>query len=57
MLEGFIRSPGSIVRANGPTKCGGYLLRSSLAAALLDGSFERPAGETSGISSGIALTH
>jgi hypothetical protein len=40
MLEGFIRSPGSIVRANGPTKCGGYLLRSSLAAALLDGLFE-----------------
>src|SRR5207237_2315281 len=29
--------------ANGSTKCGGYLLGSSLAAALLDGLFEHPA--------------
>jgi hypothetical protein len=34
VLEGFFRSPRSIEWANGPTKCGGYLLRSSLAAAL-----------------------
>ena len=45
MLEGFFRSPSSIVRANGPTECGRYLLRSSLAAALLDGLFEHPARE------------
>jgi len=31
---GFFRSPRSIEWANGPTKCGRYLLRSSLAAAL-----------------------
>jgi hypothetical protein len=41
-LEGLFRSPGSIARANGPTKCGPYLLASSLAAALLDGLFEHP---------------
>jgi len=41
-LEGFFRSPRSIVRANGPTKCGPYLLASSLTAALLDGLFEHP---------------
>jgi len=35
VLEGFFRSPRSIEWANGPTKCGGYLLRSSLVAALL----------------------
>jgi hypothetical protein len=29
-------------RANGYTKCGPYLLASSLAAALLDGLFEHP---------------
>jgi hypothetical protein len=33
-LEGVFRSPRSIEWANGPTKCGGYLLGSSLAAAL-----------------------
>src|SRR5262245_32207622 len=33
-LEGSFRSPGSIEWSNGPTKCGGYLLRSSLTAAL-----------------------
>jgi len=43
VLEGFFRSPRSIEWANGPTKCGGYLLRSSLAAALLDKLFEHPA--------------
>ena len=72
VLEGFIRSPESIVRANGPTKCGGCLFRSSLAAALHaerrilvrrgwvgenSGSFEHPAGKGSGTCSGIALTH
>ena len=41
-LEGLFRSPRSIARANGPTKCGPYLLASSLAAALLDGLFEHP---------------
>jgi hypothetical protein len=41
-LEGLFRSPRSILRANGYTKCGGYLLASSLAAALLDGLFEHP---------------
>jgi len=34
-LEGPIRSPRSILRANGHTQCGWYLLASSLAAALL----------------------
>jgi len=42
-LEGLIRSPTSILEANGPTKCGTYLLASSLAAVLLDGLFEHPA--------------
>ncbi len=41
--EGLIRSPRSIARANGYTKCGPYLLASSLATALLDGLFEHPA--------------
>jgi hypothetical protein len=43
VLEGIFRSPRSILRANGHTKCGWYLLASSLAAALLDGLFEHPA--------------
>jgi hypothetical protein len=42
-LEGIFRSPRSILRANGHTKCGWYLLASSLAAALLDELFEHPA--------------
>jgi hypothetical protein len=42
-LEGISRSPRSILRANGHTKCGWYLLASSLATALLDGLFEHPA--------------
>jgi hypothetical protein len=42
-LKGLFRSPRSIVGANGPTKCGTYLLASSLAAALLDSLFEHPA--------------
>ena len=42
VLEGRCRSPRSIVRANGPTKCGPYLLAPSLAAALPDGLFEHP---------------
>ena len=33
-LEGIFRSPRSMLRANGYTKCGPYLLASSLAAAL-----------------------
>ena len=33
-LEGIFRSPRSILLANGYTKCGRYLLASSLAAAL-----------------------
>ncbi len=37
VLEGVFRSPGLILRANGSTKCGRHLLRSSLAAALLSG--------------------
>ncbi len=44
-LEGIFRSPRSILRANGHTKCGWYLLASSLAAALLDSLFEHPAGD------------
>jgi hypothetical protein len=58
-MMGFFCSPRFIVRANGPTKCGRYLLRSSLAAALpaewrvlarrgwageKSGLFEHPAG-------------
>jgi hypothetical protein len=42
-LEGIFRSPRVIIWANGYTKCGWYLLASSLAAALLDGLFEHPA--------------
>jgi hypothetical protein len=42
-LEGIFRSPRSILRANGHTKCGWYLLASSLAAAALNGHFEHPA--------------
>jgi hypothetical protein len=38
----IFHSPRSIIRANGFTKCGPYLLASSLAAALLDGLFEHP---------------
>ena len=34
-----------IAKANGYTKCGPYLLTSSLAAALLDSLFEHPAGD------------
>ena len=41
-LEDILRSPRSILGANGHTKCGWYLLASSLAAALLDGLFEHP---------------
>ena len=33
-LEGIFHSPRSILRANGLTQCGTYLLASSLAAAL-----------------------
>jgi hypothetical protein len=36
VLEGIFRSPRSILGANGHTKCGWYLLASSLAAGLLD---------------------
>jgi hypothetical protein len=43
ILEGVFRSPGLILRVNGSTKCGRYLLRSSLAAALLSGLFDHPA--------------
>jgi hypothetical protein len=43
-LDGLFHSPRPIARANGPTKCGPYLLASSLAAALLDSLFEHPAG-------------
>ena len=43
VLEDMFRSPRSILRANGHTKCGWYLLASLLAAALLDGHFEHPA--------------
>jgi hypothetical protein len=41
-LAGLIRSPRPILRVNGHTKCGTYLLASSLAAALLDRLFEHP---------------
>ena len=41
-LEGFFRSPRPSIRANGHTKCGTYILASSLAAALLNGLFEHP---------------
>ena len=41
-LEDILRSPRSILGANGHTKCGWYLFASSLAAALLDGLFEHP---------------
>ncbi|TKB92604.1 MAG: hypothetical protein E8D41_07335 [Nitrospira sp.] len=38
VLEGFsVRQDPLIEWANGPTKCGGYLLGTSLAAALLNG--------------------
>ena len=47
---GFLHSPRFIVRANGPTKCGRYLLASLLAAALLDGLSEQPAGHSASVS-------
>jgi hypothetical protein len=37
VLEVFFRSPRSIERANGPTKCGRYLLRFFLACGLAMG--------------------
>ena len=43
VLEDMFRSPRSILRANGYTKCGWYLLASLLAAALLDSIFDHPA--------------
>jgi hypothetical protein len=43
VLEGIFRSPRSILWANGHTKCGRYLLASSLAEALSDGIFVHPA--------------
>ena len=43
VLEGIFRSPGPILGANGHTKCGWYLLTSSLAAAALNSHFEHPA--------------
>jgi hypothetical protein len=49
LLEGIFRSPRSMLRANGHTKCGWYLLASSLAAAALDGHFEHPASRFSDI--------
>jgi hypothetical protein len=41
-LEGIFRSPRSILWANSYTKCGRYLLASSLIAASLNGLFEHP---------------
>jgi hypothetical protein len=43
ILEGLIRLPRTIEKENGYTKCGPYLLASSLAAAALNGIFEHPA--------------
>jgi hypothetical protein len=40
--EGLFRLPKLLRRANGSTKCGPYLLASSLVAALLDNLFEHP---------------
>jgi len=37
VLEVFFRSPRSIERANGPTKCGRYLLRFFLSCGLAMG--------------------
>jgi hypothetical protein len=45
-LKGLFRSPRSIRRANGYTKCGPYLLASSLAAAALDSLSEHPASHS-----------
>ncbi len=45
VLEGIFRSPRPILLANGHTKCGWYLLASSLAAALMDSLFEHSAGD------------
>ena len=46
ILEGLFRLPRPIIRirANGHTKCGTYLLDSSLAVALLAGIFEHSTG-------------
>ena len=52
-LEDILRSPRSILGANGHTKCGWYLLASSLAAALLDGLFEHPAAILKSVPYGI----
>ena len=45
VLEGIFRSPRFMLWANGYTKCGLYLLASSLAAVALDSHFEHPARE------------
>src|SRR5580765_1864887 len=44
MVEGVSPFAKIHSRANGDTKCGMYLLRPSLAAALLNDLFEHPAG-------------
>jgi hypothetical protein len=56
-LKGFFRSPRSIAMANGHTKCGAYLLASSLAAALLDGLFEHPETIVTSVLWGTFIRH
>jgi hypothetical protein len=48
MLEGFFRSPRSIVGANGPTKCGRYLLRFRFTCGLADGLLSILLGKVEG---------
>jgi len=45
-VRGFSVCQELLRRANGSTKCGPYLLASSLAAAALDGHFEHPASRS-----------
>ena len=42
MLEGFFRSPRPMIRANGTSKCGRYLLRVRIACGLAGELFEQP---------------
>jgi hypothetical protein len=46
VLEDMFRSPRSILRANGHTKCGWYQAAASEEASLLIGHFEHPAWDS-----------
>jgi hypothetical protein len=55
ILKGLFRSPRPFARVNGYTKCGPYLLASSLAAPFLDGLFEHPETVETSVPYGIFI--